>query len=277
MFRVLFMSFILNKLAGFMVMFKFNNTLSLIFSRLFGRRYGLNVYRIDGMDIIIDHDGGDENGTRACIVSGMYRRHLVRLSRDKVVNLLDLGANGGGFVLLLKLLGFQFNKIVALEMNPYTFSRMYFNVVHNVQGEKILLNEAIGGKEVFYSLKFGRGSTGDSLYDTSSEGGLMEIRGRTFDGIYSDYFYGETVNICKVDVEGAEFEVFEKLPIDVLRRIEYIIMEIHGDSVKAEYLLSKLRGANFTILNNGEVYDNVYFLKNLSIDEIPLVVDAYES
>ncbi len=262
---------LLNKIKGFILLFKFDNTLDLILSRIFRRKHGLNVYRIKGLEIIIDHAGGDENGTRAWIVSDMYRKYLARLPRAMPINLLDLGANGGGFILLLQMIGFRLRKIVALEMNPYTYSRMYFNVVHNVNGKHILRNEAISGKAKTYSIRFGRGSTSDSLYNTEGEGDAKEIRGRTLDDIYNDYFCGETIHICKIDVEGAEFEVFEKLPTVALSAIEYIIMEIHGDSNKTESLLKKLENANFMVLNRNSVSDNVYFLKNASIDEIPLI------
>ena len=74
---------------------KFDNSLELILNRTFFRKFGVNIYRMKGMQIIIDHEGGDENGTRAALVTDMYKKHLNKLSPEKPINVLDLGANGG--------------------------------------------------------------------------------------------------------------------------------------------------------------------------------------
>ena len=52
-------------------------------------------------------------------------------------------------------------------------------------------------------------------------------QGVTFDDLADKYFPDETIDICKIDVEGAEFEVFLQPDHKSLVRCRYIIMEIH--------------------------------------------------
>jgi len=59
-------------------------------------------------------------------------------------------------------------------------------------------------------------------------------------------------DLLKCDIAGAEFEVFEAAPVELLKRIDRIAIEVHltiaSDSVKKfEKLCAKLELANFKI------------------------------
>lgn len=166
------------------------------------------------------------------------------------------------------MMSFCLKKIVAVEMNPYTYSRLQFNIIHNVHthDKPVLLNEAVCGIPGSYSINFGRGSTSDSLYGSSGNGKTTEIKGRTIDQIYENYFPNEIINVCKIDVEGAEFE--KKIPI-ALEYIEYIIMGILGNQEQDMALLTKLQKNNFRLLNSATNTNNVFFLKNENINNLP--------
>lgn len=249
----------------------FDNRFELILNRTFFCKNGVNVYRMKGMQIIIDHEGDDENGTRAALVTDMYKRHLSRLSYEKPINILDLGANGGGWLLLVATMGFSLRKVVAVEMNPFTYSRLQFNIVHNLHSleKPVILNQAVCGTPKSYAINFGRGSTSDSLYNVKDNGKKTDIKGETLDQIYKKYFFNDIINICKIDVEGAEFEIFEKIP-KAIKDIEYIIMEIHGNQKANISLLKKLQENGFRLLNDVVNPDNVFFLKNESIKHLHL-------
>lgn len=129
-----------NKISGLLSLLHFDNRFTLIFSRIFLRKYGLNIYRKGNLEILVDHNGGDENGTRMVLVSDIYKRHLVQINNTRPLNVLDLGANGGGFFILLHLMNFNLKKIVAFEMNPYTFSRLFFNINHNLRAHAKIIS-----------------------------------------------------------------------------------------------------------------------------------------
>jgi hypothetical protein len=91
-----------NKLNGLKALWKFDNRYQLLLSRLLFRTNGLNIYHLNGMQILIDHDAGDESGTRDVLVSQMYQQFLPEMKFTSPINVLDLGGNGGGFGLMLK-------------------------------------------------------------------------------------------------------------------------------------------------------------------------------
>lgn len=91
-----------NKLHGLKSLWNFDNRYQLLLSRLLFRSNPLNIYRLDGMEILVDHSAGDESGTRLLLTSPMYQQFLPQLNFTKPINVLDLGGNGGGFGLMLK-------------------------------------------------------------------------------------------------------------------------------------------------------------------------------
>ena len=91
-----------HKFQGLAELLYFDNWPLLILHRAFFRSNPLTVYRKNGRDFLIDYEGGDHFGTRACIATDMYRRYFSVLPQ-KPLRVLDIGANGGGFSLSLAL------------------------------------------------------------------------------------------------------------------------------------------------------------------------------
>lgn len=95
------MNTLATRLNGLKAVWPFDNRWQLIINRTLFRGTGLAVYKLDGREILVDHRGGDENGTRLCFVSDMYKKYLKVMRLSGPINVLDLGANGGGFPLML--------------------------------------------------------------------------------------------------------------------------------------------------------------------------------
>lgn len=218
-----------NKIRGLLEVWAFDNRLSLIFTKTLFPQENLQVYRFQGLDILTDRAGGDANGAREVLTSSMYRSFIPKMELSGTVNVLDLGANNGGFPLLLKTNGIELKKVVCVEFNPRTFTRLYFNLMHNLSCEVIPLNLALCGEERLIEISLGGGSVSDSIYAESdnSDARVYKIRGFTFDWFCDAYFDNEVIDICKIDVEGAEFEVFLQPAHQNLRQCRYLIMEIH--------------------------------------------------
>lgn len=258
-----------DKLDGLRSIWQFDNRWQLLFSRLLFRENGLNVYRLNGMHILIDHSVGDESGTRYVLVSPMYQQFLSKMAFSGSLNVLDLGGNGGGFALMLKHRRLPLKKVVAVEFNPYTHARMLFNLRQNLDCELVALHAAVCGEPKQLHLSLGRGGTSDSIYQPigSDTGKVTTVAGVTLDEIYHTYFQGELIDLCKMDIEGAEHEIFSLPHHRAITNVRYLIMEIHGsDAAKNAALLNRLRELGFAE-ESGDKMDkqDVHFFKNLAL------------
>lgn len=212
----------------------FDNWLPLLVGRLLYRKTGLVVYCKDGLEILVDHRGGDEAGTRECIVGDMYRKYIPKLKLHEPARVLDIGANGGGFPLMLMLQRVKLGSVISVEMNPATFSRLLVNLQSNVGPHAVAINAAVCGKDAAEEivLTASRGSTGYSMDHTAliATAPRVTVKTTTFESLYSRYFGGAPIDICKIDIEGAEYDLLDSTSDDLLRQIRYLLIEFHDDA-----------------------------------------------
>lgn len=237
------------KFGGLRAILAFDNWPALLLVRLFDRKAGFVAYRKKGLDILIDHRGGDENGIRQCIASHMYSNYLPSFVLRQAVRVIDLGANGGGFPLMLKIAGIEIARVVSVEMNPLTFLRLQLNLGTNLGDAAVAVNAAVCGSlpDTPILLKPSRGSTGQSMYDNGngSTAPSVPVKATTLKALCDQYFGAELVDICKIDIEGAEYELFEFTPDEVLCKIRYLIVEFH-DPPRTPPAVARLAALGFT-------------------------------
>ncbi len=239
-----------NILAGLRALWHFDNRWQLIMSRMLFPRDSLLVYRKDQIEFLVDHAAGDHNGTRLCLISDIYTRFLPLMDLGEKISVFDLGANGGGFPLLLHLQGKKFSRLVCVEMNPNTFRRLQFNITRNIRSDVRLEHAAVCGSHRQLTLRFGRGDISDSIYqEANDEKEEFAIAGRTFDDLFHAHFGDQTVDICKMDIEGAEYEVMFSNESSCLRFCRYLLVEIHAASPDEQDRFAKvLAGLGFVLL-----------------------------
>jgi FkbM family methyltransferase len=236
-------------LDGLRPILAFDNWPILLLERLFDRKTGFVGYRKDGRDILIDYHGGDQGGTRMCIVSDTYRRYLPSMKLPGPARVLDLGANGGGFPLMLSIAGVPLERVVCVEMNPMTYLRLQLNLATNLGPSAVAVNAAVSGmprgSEIL--LKPNRGSTGESMYGNRAESAAAHVSVKTTNlrSLYEEYFANENIDICKIDIEGAEYEVFASTSDDMLRMIRYLIIEFHDSANRMRPLLERILAIGF--------------------------------
>lgn len=219
-----------NKLEGFREVWTFDNRLWLTLTKLLFPGEQLHVYRYKGHEFLTDHARGDARGAREVIALPVYRRYFPMMKLDKPANVLDLGASNGGFPILLQADGIPLKKVVSVEFNRTTFQRLQFNLLRNMKCEVIPLNAGLCGENKMLRVAPGEGSVSDSIFNNrgNPESAFYDIPGITIDRLYKTYFDGELIDICKLDVETAEFDVM-KHPEEctMLKKCRYVIMEIH--------------------------------------------------
>jgi hypothetical protein len=87
-----------NKVARLRAIWRFDNRIELFLNRILYRNFGLNIYRMKGMDILVNHSAGDECGAREVLISPMYQQFFINMKMTSPINVLDFGANGVGFL-----------------------------------------------------------------------------------------------------------------------------------------------------------------------------------
>jgi FkbM family methyltransferase len=243
-----------NKLNGIKEMWKFDNRFQLIFNRIFFPSENISFYRFKNVEFLNDHAAGDSNGARELLNSPMYQSYLGTLKFTKPINVLDLGSNNGGFALLLKSNNFEVKKLVCVEVNPETFTRLRFNIARNFDCELRLLNIAVCGENKELEISFEKGDVGNSIYQqTNKQTNKQIVQGISFDELFNQNFTDEEeIDICKIDVEGAEFEILLSENHSKITNCKHILMEIHHEKGRdREIVRNKLKELGF-IEKSGE-------------------------
>lgn len=258
-----------NKLDGLKQIWQFDNRWHLLLSRFLFKNERLNIYKYKGLEFVTDHRNGDANGARELLTSEMYKEFLPQMDLSgKPLSILDLGSNNGGFPLLLASEKLPIKKLACVELNPNTFSRMRFNVETNIECEFFAINAAVCGEKRDFQMKFDTGNTANNIYsETSFDEKSIKIEGLTFDEIYGNVFGEEAVDLCKIDVEGAEFEIFETENHQKISKCRNILIEIHHEKNRPrDAVRNRLKNLGFTEIKgeekNKENAHYVHFFRN---------------
>jgi len=269
---------VLSKLKGLREIKKFDNRWEILLNRLLFPRTGIVTYRRGNIEVIVDHLGGDATGARMCLISDMYSRYTRDMIIPEKIKVLDIGANGGGFPLRLHLDGHTLEKLTCVEMNPNTFARLQLNLYRNLALTPCLINGAIYSAKTSLKLTLGRGSTGDSIAaKEKTEKGRQrterEIQTLTFDDIYQTGFKNSLVDICKMDVEGAEYDVFSHPGHESLKKCRYLLIEIHHrKGFNKDQVINKIKALEFkNITKNQSENPEVYCFENMLLRDTSLV------
>jgi FkbM family methyltransferase len=262
------MKLVKNLITGATDLFKFDNWLQLLLNRTLFRKQGLTIYRYNELEVLIDHSGGDQNGTRACITSGMYKQHFHHLSQSSPLNVFDLGANGGGLFISLISTNHRIACYSGVEMNPATFQRLTFNVNRNCSDKNHLFNAAAWKENTTLEVKLGNGGTADSVMGSTDASKKTIVSAFTFDSVAEEVFKDEMIHLCKIDIEGAEHEMLSSEHCSYLKKVHLLIIEIHPHITSNEaFILNKL--ASHGLHPHGEPQRegncSVWLLKNQSL------------
>lgn len=184
---------------------------------------------------------------RELILDRVYERGGVRL-RPGLGLVVDAGAHVG----ILSLQAAQWaDKVVALEADSVNHSLLEANVHRNRLDNVVSLNAALWAESV-PALSFSR--THHSGGGRVSQAGTDSVRGISLDDLIGQF---GPIDLLKIDIEGAEYEVFEAA--QRLGEVREIVGELHIDS-REDHRAGKLAdllsssGFDVSIISEAELY-----------------------
>ena len=238
---------------NFLQICAFDNWAEMLVQRIFFRRTQVQVHRLGKIQAVVDHRGADAGSIRTCLCTPMYTQFLDNVQLPRSISVLDIGANVGGFTLLLAHRGHHMRKVVCVELNPNTYERLRFNVLTNVGLHCHIVNGALWRSEGTLSVQLGIGSTSDSIRGTGDTAryGAREctVRSCTPDSLISEFFSQEAIDICKIDIEGAEDDVLlsENDVAGSLCQCRNILIELHSQHAY-NAVLQRIEGLGFRLV-----------------------------
>lgn len=262
----------------------FDNRFSLLLDKTIFKSSGgdLHIYRKNGMEILMDKSAGDQSGARYAITSPMYKQylsHIMPIVGNKPLHILDLGANVGGFSLLLALEKIPIESLVAVELNPNTFLRLRLNLERNLSippSHLFCINAGVCGESRILQVTLGKGGMDDNIFDKRQFALKNEhkysIQGVTFDEIITQNLIttGEQkqlIDICKMDIEGAEYEIILGQHSTYLQYCKFLIIEIHPHTQYSfEDIIAAIKKEGFEEIQTGvKISEDVFLFRNIRI------------
>ncbi|MDG6905004.1 MAG: FkbM family methyltransferase [Nitrososphaerota archaeon] len=170
-------------------------------------------------------------------------------SKDIVV---DLGANVGIFSILAGMKA-RDGRVIALEPEDQSFKFLCDNLnannLFNVEPHQLAISGSDGITNLYVN---NPGNSAIFSYNDRDSARVLKVRTISMKTLLSE-FQLDHISLLKIDVEGAEFKIFEE--DDWLERVNKVAMEVHPNIGNPEMIYSKLRQRNFSI-NTAPAYDN---------------------
>ena len=174
-----------------------------------------------------EDDPSDDNNLDYKVVNetwleNVYRIHQYHFSGDKVF--IDIGANVGSVSIFVDSFNKLFEdkiKIYAVEPEPNNIDLLNYNILNNPTENITVINNAIWHKEgtVAVSNKGGNSSIVHEI-----DGDFSYIKAITIEQLLNKYDIKE-VDVMKIDIEGAEFDLIINTPAETLAKIKYLTLE----------------------------------------------------
>ena len=219
---------------------------------------GLLVFEHDGATLALRPDSAYD----FAIFTEVWLQDVYRLGQaGSIDTVVDLGANIGLFTARAARVG---RRVVALE--PVTANRRHAE--RNLAGAGVapkvrLLPLAASGKSgEKIAIHLSQGNSGahsilPGIAGLEGDAGVEEVETVSL----ADLFEREGIERCdllKCDVEGAEYGIFLATPLEVLRRIERLAVEVHASpeipADSMEKLRAHLEAAGFAVeLSSDEI------------------------
>lgn len=169
--------------------------------------------------------------------------------------IIDCGANLGMSILYFKTL-YPDSRIIAFEADNYIFGFLQRNLESYGFKEVMIINKAVWDKDTVLNF-MPDGGAGGRLVENTANDKVIRV-----EAIRLRDYLNEEIDLLKMDIEGAEYEVLMDCK-EVLRNINNIFIEYHSTKTKRQRLdeiLSVLTNSGFR-----------YYIKEAGSNKYPLI------
>lgn len=224
----------------------------------------------EGFDLFLDPD--DVHISRIIALTGTYEPVETEFLKKIVktgMNVVDIGANIGFFTVLFSRLVGLHGKVIAFEPSPRSFHILEKNL-QNCSSNVTILNKAISdytGVEKFY---LSQENFGDNRFSGSQILNTDDYRDSIETGVIrlDDYFQNDSVDLLKIDAQGAEMKILKggRKTIDRNANLKILIefwpIGLMAQGTSGKDFLHSLKNLGF------EIYELDNEPKKISIDEL---------
>lgn len=176
--------------------------------------------RINGNKIILRRNSSDLEVFKEIFADKQYLYALNLL--EKAETIMDLGANVGLSIVNFKT-RYPDAKIIAVEPDCDNYNSC-------IQNTSFFENVFVEQKAIWYqsqSLELFDNGKGEYALSVISNGGLRSlVDGISMKDLFEKYNV-ETIDLLKIDIEGAEFNLFSAGENEWLKKVDCIIIELH--------------------------------------------------
>ena len=193
--------------------------------------------------------------------------NVFNLDINSIRNYVDIGANYGMSSTSTISRGIKTYLVEADSENINILNMMY-----DRNSNIVIIPKAVCAQDGFIDFwqSPGIGSVVSSIFQIDANGKTDEERIKTtvesisFDNLINNYIEEDYIDLMKVDIEGAEYDIFESVSDESLKKVKRFIIEYHmNDNYKAMDILVKLTKNGFKFkLDKWSKHDGDYVIEN---------------
>ena len=222
-----------------------------IFDRFYKKQYKLKF--LDDSLVLIRPRSSDISVYCHCSLGNIYD---IDLQNPKTI--IDLGSFSG-ITTVYYSIKYPYSKIYSVEPGKTNFEQLCINTENltNVIKDKLAITNYSGTAELFLTTDF---DLGLSLNNTKNINQSETVTAKNI----NDYIYEnniQQIDLLKINIEGAEKEIFESINLENFKKIKSILADLHDRKVKgcSQSLFSKLSSFNYDL----EIRGHFIFISNM--------------
>lgn len=166
---------------------------------------------------------------------------------QNIENVIDVGAHIGLFALYVSQF-FKSGKIICFEPIKENYQMLLSNLEINHIKNVVCYNKAVSKSDSQIRIYLNSDESGHSMFEPQKD--FVDVDSVSLSKVLDEHNM-DSVDLLKLDCEGAEYEIIENFPKKRFNQIKKIVMEYHlvdKNPVLLENLLTTLTSNSFKIL-----------------------------